>query len=138
MKPFPPDFMHREASDPIWDELRADHDAKSRAWFKSLPQGDIVHYFHGFDCWVRCEIVDHPLCPPIVYDPTKPCLIAVALVGPAWATDHECTKDHWRESLTTGRAFQPSATHIYESPYWDPSRSKLGDPAMLEAWFSNQ
>lgn len=145
MRPWPEDFMHRFAYDPIWEEIRADHDRKSNAWFRSLTQGAVVHYHHGFDCWVRCEVVDHPLrppgckppvrgLPPVEYDATRPSLVPVMLVGPAWAEHHECTRVYWREKVQMGRALQPSATNVYESPYYRNASAKL-DPTKLEAWF---
>jgi hypothetical protein len=139
MEPWPEDWGSMAADDSRWDELRQDHWEKSHAWTRSLKQGDIVHYHHGHGTWARCEVVDHPFHRPgtISPDPTLPSLVPIALVGPQWARDHQCTQDYWTERVRHGKSFQPHASNIYESPYWIsfmPDRPKFGDPTTMETW----
>jgi len=135
MMEFPEGHRTWRAGDPRWAVIMKDSRSKSNAWMLSLKQGDIVHYTHGFGAWVRCEVVDHPLCVPhtVPHDSGTPSLVPLAMVGPQWPQDHQCTRDYWTVKISKGEAFQPSASVVYESPYWNRGDEE-GDPRTMDEW----
>lgn len=133
MKPMPPEFRTMPAGDPRWDEWMQDGVRKSNVWTRTLRQGDVVHYHHGFGAWVRCEVVNHPLRRPehVEHDASVPSLVPLAMVGEQWPRDHQCTRDRWTEKIRIGESFQPNAENVYESPYWTEPGP---DPRHMEVW----
>lgn len=133
MKELPADWRTMRATDPRWAEWAEDGSRKSDAWTRTLRQGQIVHYHHGFGAWVRCEVVDHPLRVPesVGRDPSVPSLVPLHMVGPQWPRDWPVTRERWTERIRTGESFQPNAENVYESPYWTDGGP---DPATMEVF----
>ena len=132
MEELPSDWRTMRAGDPRWDVWLEDGRCKSGIWMRTLEQGQVVHYHHGFGAWVRCEVVSHPLCVSSVgRDNSIPSLVPLATVGEQWPLDHQCTRDYWGEKIKVGESFQPNAQNVYESPYW--TQGGL-DPREMEIW----
>jgi hypothetical protein len=133
MMEFPEDHRTWRAGDPRWDVILNDSARKSGIWMRTLEQGRVVHYHHGFGAWVRCEVVDHPLRRPgsVGHDASIPSLVPLAMVGEQWPRDWPATRDHWSEKIQKGESFQPSASFVYESPYWTEDGP---DPREMEIW----
>ena len=136
MKPMPPEFRTMRAGDPRWDEWLQDGARKSALWMRTLEQGQIVHYTDGFGAWVRCEVVNHPLRVPgtVGHDPMVPSFVPLAMVGPQWPRDHQCTRDYWGDKIRHGISFQPNASFVYESPHFTDETDETGDPREMAVW----
>ena len=123
IEPLPPEAMRWRAGDPRWKVYFDGVRGKSDAWFATLAEGDIVHYDHGFQCFVRCIVVLRPLCRSERFTAGKPSLQGLVIVGARWGEIGDQTVEYWRRDIGRGRAFQPSAQFVYESPYYCKTRT---------------
>lgn len=97
-------------------------------WYGSLGVGSIVHYYNGFDQWVRCRVVVATERGGVTgmqtILPGEFVLEPIALVGKGW-------DKYSLEYDTHDHSFRPNPLNAYESG--SVSTAKLDDPRVMRA-----
>jgi len=118
------DVEHQRKHDAIFQGM---HD-EAEAFYASLKPGQTVHYHHGFNEWIRCEVVVRE---------GRNELLPKALVGewreydlPRREPDGSVRWGYQAKKIAEGRTMRPHATSLWENPKC-ANRDRLKDPAGL-------
>jgi len=119
------DVDHQRRAEEAFNSM----EKEAEAFYESLKPGQTVHYHHGFDEWIRCEVV-------VVREGEKE-LLPKALVGewsardlPRRLSNGTVRWGYQAEKIREGKTMRPHATSLWENPK-HANRARLKDPTRL-------
>lgn len=110
------------------EELFASMSNRRNQFYTDLKVGEIVHYHHGFNAWIRCQVV---------LENNQNTLKPIALVGkwephqlPNRYPNGTIRTGHYADKITEGQTMQPDPATLFESDTFI-EKQNISDPRYL-------